>query len=127
LPIGYAAVLCVALSPGFADDGVIFAGTEEHGLLRSADGGRSWAPAGTGVWSEAINSVVLDGRDRSQPELLVLHGSQLLHSADGGTSWESWRTDRLAGHEITAVLAPLGFADDAPILIGLTGGAIMLV
>src|SRR5947208_2579410 len=36
------AVQCLALSPDFAEDRVLLAGTEDHGLLRSDDAGRSW-------------------------------------------------------------------------------------
>ena len=127
LPIGYAAVLCLALSPRFAQDGWIYAGTEEHGLLRSTDRGRSWQRVGEAVLTEPINSIVLGSQFPEKPELLVLHGAELLVSADGGDSWGAWRADRLAGLEITAVAAPHGFAAGAPVLIGLAGGAIRCV
>jgi len=127
LPIGYAAVLCLALSPRFAEDGVIFAGTEQHGLLRSADRGASWQSLGMGTWTEPINSIALGPDFPGTPELLVLHGGSLLCSTDGGGAWAPWRADRLAGQDITAVLAPHGLGDGAPALIGLAGGTIMLV
>jgi photosystem II stability/assembly factor-like uncharacterized protein len=127
LPIGYAAVLCLALSPCFADDGVIFAGTEEYGLLHSADRGRSWQSLGMETWAEPINSIMLSPDFPAAPELLVLHGGSLLCSTDGGSTWAPWRADRLAELDITAVLAPQGFGNDAPVLIGLADGAIMLV
>jgi photosystem II stability/assembly factor-like uncharacterized protein len=127
LPIGYAPVLSLALSPGFAEDGILYAGTEDHGLLRSADRGRSWQAVGAGSWSEPINSIVLGPHFRSNPELLALHGAGLLHSNDGGAAWASWRADRLAGLEVTAVLAPRGFGEDAPVVVGLSGGELRRV
>jgi photosystem II stability/assembly factor-like uncharacterized protein len=127
LPIGYEAVLCLALSPRFAQDGVLYAGTEQAGLLRSADRGRSWRQLGEDMLSEPINSVLLGPRFPEQPELLVLHGARLLHSDDGGDTWEDWRAERLADLEITAVAAPEGFSRDAAVLVGLAGGQIRLI
>src|SRR5260370_1832206 len=36
------AVQCLAVSPTFAEDRLVLAGTEAHGLLRSDDGGTTW-------------------------------------------------------------------------------------
>src|SRR5260370_33578867 len=36
------AVQCLAVSPTFAEDRLVLAGTEAHGLLRSDDGGATW-------------------------------------------------------------------------------------
>src|SRR5439155_12900187 len=116
LPIGYEAVLGLALSPRFAEDGLLYAGTEQYGLLRSADRGQSWRRLGEGVLADPINSIVLGARFPERPELLVLHGERLLYSADGGDTWEAWRDDRLADLEITAVAAPQGFGDGAAVL-----------
>jgi photosystem II stability/assembly factor-like uncharacterized protein len=127
LPIGYEAVLCLALSPRFADDGVLYAGTERAGLLRSADRGQSWRQVGDDALTEPINSILLGPSFPEQPELLVLHGERLLHSADGGDTWEDWRAERLADLEITAVAAPEGFGEGAAVLVGLAGGQIRLI
>jgi photosystem II stability/assembly factor-like uncharacterized protein len=127
LPVGYTAVLCLALSPGFAQDGTLYAGTEDQGLLRSTDGGRTWQPLGAEVWSEPINSILLGPDFPAKPELLVLHGGGLLHSADGGDTWAAWRGERLAGQDVTAVLAPRGFGEGAPVVVGLAGGEIRQV
>jgi photosystem II stability/assembly factor-like uncharacterized protein len=127
LPIGYAAVLSLALSPDFAEDGTLFAGTEDGGLFRSTDRGCSWQPVSEGVWTEPINSILLGPHFPVKPELLVLHGGELLFSADGGDTWEAWRTDRLAGLDVTAVLAPQGFDAGAPVLVGFSGGNIRFV
>jgi photosystem II stability/assembly factor-like uncharacterized protein len=127
LPIGYGAVLCLAISPRFAEDGSLYAGCEDRGLLRSTDRGQSWRRLGEGVLSEPANSILLGPSFPAQPELLLLHGGSLLYSPDGGDSWADWRADRLAGLEVTAVLAPQGFGADAPVLVGLSGGAIRYV
>jgi photosystem II stability/assembly factor-like uncharacterized protein len=127
MPTGYTAVLSLALSPRYADDGVLYAGTEQHGLLRSDDRGQRWRQLGEGALSEPINSIVLGARFPERPELLVLHGERLLHSTDGGETWATWREERMAGMEITAVAAPQGFDAGAAVLVGLAGGQIHLV
>ena len=38
------AVQCLAISPSFAQDRTLFAGTEDVGLYRSLNGGRTWSP-----------------------------------------------------------------------------------
>jgi photosystem II stability/assembly factor-like uncharacterized protein len=124
LPVGYTTVLSLALSPSFAQDGTLYAGTEDHGLLRSTDRGRSWQPLGEGTWTEPINSVLVGSEFDQRPELLVLHGGSLLHSADGGGAWALWREEQLAGQDVTAALAPHGFGAGAPAVVGLGDGEI---
>jgi photosystem II stability/assembly factor-like uncharacterized protein len=124
LPIGYTAVLSLAISPNFARDGTLYAGTEDHGLLRSTDRGRNWQPLGERTWTEPINSVLLGPEFAQKPELLVLHGGSLLHSADGGSTWVPWREEQLAGQDVTAVLAPHGFGAGTPVVVGLGNGDI---
>jgi photosystem II stability/assembly factor-like uncharacterized protein len=124
LPTDYAAVLCLALSPAYAADGVIYAGSE-GGLLRSADRGRSWQRLGAGALTEPINGIVLGADFPTRPELLALHGGTPLYSVDGGDTWQAWRADRLAGLDVTAVLAPEGLG--APVLVGLADGQIRVV
>ncbi len=117
LPRGYTAVLSLALSPRFAEDGLIYAGTEDQGLLRSRDHGHSWESVAPGTWSEPVNSIVCELDAPGAADLLALHGGTLLGSADGGAAWADWRAERLAGHEVTAVLAPGGLAGGGVVVV----------
>jgi photosystem II stability/assembly factor-like uncharacterized protein len=64
-------------------DGVALAATS-HGLFRSTDGCRSWAPASTG----ASGTVSLVISHPSRPETFVAaQGGRLLVSSDGGMVW----------------------------------------
>ena len=120
-------MLSQALSPSFAEDGVLYIGTEQQGLLRSADRGQSWRRLGQATLTEPINSILLGPRFPEQPELLILHGERLLYSGDGGDTWEAWRAKRLADLEITAVAAPQGFDRGGAVLVGMAGGQVRLV
>jgi photosystem II stability/assembly factor-like uncharacterized protein len=115
LPVGYKTVLSLAVTAG-----AIYAGTEANGLLRSSDGGTTWQSVGT--FSGAINRVMASGTD-----FLVLHDDQLLLSRDGGDTWAAWHAAETAGESITAVYAPAGFSDSAPVLLGCQGGKVLVL
>jgi photosystem II stability/assembly factor-like uncharacterized protein len=62
----------------------VYCGTEDDGLWRSEDAGRSWRPAGPGIAHPAVMSVAVgaDGRVWAGTE-----PSALSCSEDGGASW----------------------------------------
>lgn len=75
----------LAVSPQFAVDQTLYAGSEEQGLYRSTDAGRTWQPRSVEV--AGINGLWIAPHD---PLLLVAGTANglLLRSADGGASWE---------------------------------------
>jgi hypothetical protein len=103
-------VQCLALSPDFGEDRVVLAGTEDHGLLRSDDAGRSWeqVPA---LADRMVNSLSY-GRDG---RVVAATDAGLALSADAGESWKRVGED-LGG--IAGALA-LRAGDDAVVLAGL--------
>ena len=121
----FAPVLSLAVSPQYAADGVVFAGTESHGLCRSADRGRTWAPLGEGAVSGAVNSVLLSPDFTDRPHILALLNDALLVSRDGGQSWAEWRAGLTVDVAMTCVAAPLGLDPDAPLLVGLADGRVL--
>jgi photosystem II stability/assembly factor-like uncharacterized protein len=132
LPVDLTAVLSLAVSPNYKDDRIVFAGTEEQGLFRSSTGkilaGASWAKVGPDGLTQPINAVLLASDSNQPPELLVLHGSELLYSADQGETFQHWARPALAADlEITAVAAPNGFGLGSPALIGLGDGEVLVV
>ncbi|NLH11626.1 MAG: hypothetical protein GX464_09845 [Holophagae bacterium] len=56
--------------------GVLFAGTGAHGVLRSADGGATWAPLGEGLPAAAVN------------RLLMVSSRTLLAATSGAGAWK---------------------------------------
>jgi len=125
LPIGFEAVLSLAISPNFTHDQTIFAGTENRGLLLSADSGQTWNRLGKPRLKQPVNAILLHPRYPKRPEFLLLHGGRLLASTDNGKTWTPWRKDILPNKNVTAVLAPQGFDDDEPALVGFEDGTIM--
>ena len=78
LPEGGARAL--ALSSFFAVDPVLFTGVGNHGVFRSSDGGRTWAPAG--LAGHTVNDLVWLG-----PLLYAATDQGLFQSTDVGKSW----------------------------------------
>ena len=95
LPIGPAGgeVTTAAFAPSAPE--VVFAGTANAGMFRSADGGESWAPAGAGIPLPTITALVVAPSDPdtvyagalSDQTSNLLAGIYL--TRDGGASWLS--------------------------------------
>ena len=116
-----AAVLCVALSPHFADDHTALVGLEGHGLFRSTDGGANWeaiAFQGQEVHSICVADAASNGSLQwvvGASEGVFLSG----HSAESLSEVGSWQA---ITHESTETL---GLAT----VTGMTlvGGGAMLI
>jgi photosystem II stability/assembly factor-like uncharacterized protein len=123
LPPAASVVREVAVSPDFAADGTVFAGTNGVGVFRSTDGGDTWNELMGG-----LPAGVKTRRIRFSPDhavdgtvFLATWSSGLLRSTDGGDTWSAvgagLTTDTLRG----LALSP-HFAADGVVLVG-TGGA----
>jgi len=126
-PIDLAPVISLALSPGYADDGVLFAGTESHGLFGSDDRGRTWSRLAEAAITGAVNAIVLSPQFPARPDLLVMLSDALLVSRDGGGTWSDWKPGLALEEGMASVAAPQGLDPDAPLLIGLAEGGVLLL
>jgi photosystem II stability/assembly factor-like uncharacterized protein len=127
-PIEFAPVLSLAISPDYANEdsgGVLFAGTESHGLFSSQDKGHTWTHLGVNDIDDAVNCVVLSPEFPAKPDVLVALGTSLLVSRDGGQSWRDWRAGRTFDQCLTSIAAPQGLDSDAPLLVGLAEGGVL--
>ena len=124
LPFGFEAVISLAISPGFKKNQTLFAGTESKGLWRSVDGGKTWHSCASQSLVDPINTILLSPNYPDQGEILVLHGTQLLHSTEDGKNWKAWQSRKIK-QPVIAILAPRGFQPDAPALIGFEDGSIL--
>ncbi len=60
LPLADSHVTHIEISPTFGNDGVVFVGTSEEGVIRSMNGGESWMKTNSGlesVESKIVNSI----------------------------------------------------------------------
>ena len=76
-PLDLAPVLSLAASPDYASDGILYAGTESHGLYRSEDRGRTWTRLGADVIVDAVNAILLAPDFPEKADILVLQGRQV--------------------------------------------------
>jgi photosystem II stability/assembly factor-like uncharacterized protein len=86
--------LCLAISPNFASDESLWAGTAFGGFFRSRNAGRSWREAGAGLPDAAVQSLAQDA------DGTLYAGSEsdgVFRSLDGGNSWQR------AGDELTGL------------------------
>lgn len=83
------AVQCLAISPQFGTDGLIFAGTEDHGLLRSVDAGATWAAVAEG----ADRSVTAAAFSSTDQRVAVATDQGVMVSSDAGASWSRRREE----------------------------------
>lgn len=104
------AVQALALSP--AVDGLLLAGTEERGILRSTDGGDTWQTV-EALHDQGVSalSFAADGTLAAATEAGVAV------SADGGATW------RALGADLGAVLS-LAWLGDGSVLAGLADGGV---
>jgi photosystem II stability/assembly factor-like uncharacterized protein len=130
LPTEFAPVLSLAISPNYSNednDGVLFAGTESHGLFSSEDKGRTWTRLGENSIHDAVNGVALSPKFPVKPDVLVALSTSLLVSRDGGQSWADWKDSQTFEQGLTSVAVPQGLDPDSPLLIGLVEGGVLLL
>ncbi|MCY4023223.1 MAG: hypothetical protein OXF32_07230 [Anaerolineaceae bacterium] len=112
-PMDLAPVISLQLSPDFETDGTLFAGTEEHGLRVSRDGGATWGAVALPVEGEAVNAMA----NTAQGLALTLD-EYLLLGREGGATWETLR--HLPGQTGLALLA-----QGDRLVLALSGGEVV--
>ena len=96
-------VTCLALSPGFEDDGCALAGTFEDGVFRSTDRGESWRAVNHGLFDHGVYALALSPRFADDGLVYVGTGSGIYRSDNGGRLW--WDLTMPSGDETVLSLA----------------------
>jgi len=123
-PTEFAPVLSLTLSPGYAYDGTLWAGTESYGLFCSDDRGQTWRRIGEDVVSGAVNAIALSPQFPAKPHILVMLNQALLVSRDVGQSWSNWKEGLTIEQGMACLAAPQGLDPDAPLLVGFVEGGV---
>ncbi len=139
------ATICLAVSPDFATDQCLFAGTESDGMFQSNDGGASWAKLGSPQPSGAVNTLlVLPAATHRTPgpgtgptlpyQVLALIDDALHLSVDSGRTWNMVDLDRDLPDGISCVVVadhlgqssqPDGGKNRIRLLLGLHNGNVV--
>ncbi len=82
---------CVATDPARPER--IYVGTEDQGLWRTSDRGRTWAAAGAGIGPANVTAVAVGHAEPGRIGMVYAgtEPSMLSRSADGGDTWEELR------------------------------------
>jgi len=115
--------MCLAVLPGFAQDGILWAGTDSAGLWVSADRGKIWRRSGAEELQVSVNALIISDQSSTEQQLLALATEGLLLSRDGGGMWTSLAAEKLADLEPAAVVAPEGI--EGALLVGLADGRVI--
>jgi photosystem II stability/assembly factor-like uncharacterized protein len=117
-------VLCLALSPAFASDETVFAGTET-GIFRSTNGGRAWREVNLPIGFEPVLSLVISPAFASDGTIFAGTESQgVLVSHDGGDTWDSLTT-QFSGEPINGINISPNFPTRPEIVVLSNGQAWM--
>jgi photosystem II stability/assembly factor-like uncharacterized protein len=80
-------VSSLVISPNFAQDGVLLAGTNEDGVFRSADRGRHWSAWNFGLLDLNVLCMVISPDFAQDETLLVGTETGIFRSTNGGRAW----------------------------------------
>jgi photosystem II stability/assembly factor-like uncharacterized protein len=87
LPTPAPLVSCLAISPNYADDQVLLAGTIEDGIFRSADRGAHWMLWNFGLYDLHILALALSPNFEEDDTVFAGVESGVFRSTTGGRSW----------------------------------------
>jgi photosystem II stability/assembly factor-like uncharacterized protein len=97
---------CIAVSPDYAGDRLLFVGTSS-GLFRSANGGRSWEGVHLPGGFASVNSLAFSPDYMNDNSLFLgTESNGLYHSTDGGMTWEQAGEGLGDGAVYALLLAP---------------------
>ena len=111
------AVDALAISPNFAVDQTLFAGTNGGGVFKTTDGGATWVEARNGLTNLTVYALGISPAFASDG--LILAGtnySGLFRSTDGGGSWAQLPSPLNSG-EIRAIAFSPAFATDRTLYV----------
>ncbi|MGB3306476.1 MAG: hypothetical protein WBA63_09855 [Thermomicrobiales bacterium] len=113
-------VLALAACSSDGEHAHYLAGTEEHGLWRSEDGGGSWHACDLPLSSGAIHAIAGSGEPSHCGHLALLGDNALLTSTDGGMSWKPALALPRSLNEVSAIAR-----DGADVLLGTVDSSIL--
>jgi len=109
-------VSSLVISPHYADDGVVLAGTLEDGVFLSTDRGRQWAAWNFGLFDPHILCMALSPNFKNDRTVFVGTETGLFRSNNGGRSWLDIEVP-VEDAVLSLALSP-GYADDGAVFIG---------
>jgi hypothetical protein len=110
-------VTALAVSPHYAEDGLVFAGTMEDGVLRSWDRGASWVAWNFGLLDLSVYALALSPDFAHDDTLYVGVESGVFRSNNGGRAWRETAFPMECAPVLSLAISP-NFAADGVIFAG---------
>ncbi|MDH4164328.1 MAG: chitobiase/beta-hexosaminidase C-terminal domain-containing protein [Nitrospirota bacterium] len=112
----------LAVSPAYANDQTLFAGTYSNGVYKSVDGGVTWSLASTGITDLYIRALALSpGYQTDQTVFAGGSTGGVFKSTDGGATWSAVNGGTLDKRIYGLTLSP-NYATDQTIYAGTENG-----
>jgi len=112
-------IVSLAISPAFATDRTVYAGTWGAGVFVSTDGGMSWnGPALAGKWIEGL---ALSPDYPTDGTVFAATSDYVYRSADRGETWERLQAG-MTNRIVSAIAVSPRFTSDRTVFIGTRGG-----
>jgi photosystem II stability/assembly factor-like uncharacterized protein len=114
--------ICVAVSPRFADDGMVLVGARAGGLYQTSNGGEEWHPVEIWGQRESVQALALSptfGRDHEA--LLGSENSGVHRTTTGGKTWSASNFGLLELGILALAYSP-SFTDDQTAFCVTTSG-----
>ncbi|MBM4467753.1 MAG: hypothetical protein FJ014_19760 [Chloroflexi bacterium] len=110
-------VSALVVSPNFAHDGTLFAGTMEDGVFRSADRGSHWAAWNFGLLDLSVFSMAISPDFANDETLFVGTETGIFRSTNGGRAWREVSFPTEFAPLLSLALSP-GYAGDGVLFAG---------
>ncbi len=118
-------VTCLAVSPAYEQDGIVFAGTLEDGVFRSADRGSRWAAWNFGLIDLGVLCLALSPVFSEDETLVAGTETGLFRSTNGGRAWRELGLPTELAPVLSVALSP-HYTKDGLLLAGTESNGLWL-
>lgn len=125
LPRPLPLVTALVVSPNYARDGVVLAGTAEDGVFRSFDHGEHWTPWNIGLLDHRIIDLAISPAFAVDETVFAATETGIFISANGGRSWRMSAFPHENDPALSLAASP-GCVTDFAIYAGTEGGALLV-
>ena len=125
LPTPPPAISALSVSPNYAQDGIVFAGTGEDGVLVSSDRGTSWAAWNFGLLDLSVFCLALSPNFATDETVYAGAASGLFRSTNGGRAWKEVPLPIGFDAVLSLALSP-EFAHDRTLFVGTENNGLLI-
>ena len=125
LPTPLPTISCLTISPNYIEDGIIFAGTNEDGVLISNDRGKNWISWNFGLLDLNILCLAISPDFATDETLFAGAESGLFRSTNGGRAWKEVLLP-ISFDAVLSLALSQKFAQDNTLFIGTENNGLLV-